>query len=145
MGDSRSIPCANARGAVDAAINGGQPAKVWQSLTPIVPTRYPKTFRDDRPRLDADGWAIGSPAYDLQRLLAESGLPLPPKIEPMEAISGGSRRLRPLEFQSQRFHGQGRRGGHPGTACKLTFAEPISGPLALGYGAHFGFGLFVPA
>jgi CRISPR-associated protein Csb2 len=50
-----------------------------------------------------------------------------------------------LEFQSQRFHGQGLRGGRSGTAFRLTFAEPISGPLALGYGAHFGLGLFVPA
>ena len=81
----------------------------------------------------------------MRRLLAETCLPLPSKVEPMEAIPIGSRRLRPLEFQSQRFHGQGRRGGDSGTACKLTFAEPISGPLALGYGAHFGFGLFVPA
>jgi CRISPR-associated protein Csb2 len=50
-----------------------------------------------------------------------------------------------LEFQNQRFDGEGLRGGHPGTAFKLTFAGPISGPLALGYGAHFGLGLFVPA
>ena len=57
----------------------------------------------------------------------------------------GSRHLRPLEFQGQRFHGEGLSGGPPGTAFRLTFAEPISGLLALGYGAHFGLGLFVPA
>lgn len=34
--------------------------------------------------------------------------------------------------------------GNAGVAFRLTFAEPISGPLALGYGAHFGLGLFVP-
>jgi len=50
-----------------------------------------------------------------------------------------------LEFQGQRFHGEGLSGGPPGTAFRLTFAEPISGLLALGYGAHFGLGLFVPA
>jgi CRISPR-associated protein Csb2 len=52
--------------------------------------------------------------------------------------------LRPLEFQNQRFHGEGSRGGHVGTAFKLTFATPVTGPLVLGYGAHFGLGLFVP-
>jgi len=125
-------------------LNGGRAATVWRSLTPFVPTRHPKTFRDGRPKLDAEGWAIGSPEHDLRRLLAEAGLPLPAKIDPIEAIPVGSRRLRPLEFQSQRFHGEGLRGGHPGTAFRLTFAKPISGPLALGYGAHFGLGLFVP-
>ena len=34
-----------------------------------------------------------------------------------------------------------------GYAVRLTFATPISGPLALGYASHFGLGLFaaVPA
>jgi CRISPR-associated protein Csb2 len=120
-------------------------SKVWRSLTPFVPTRHPKTHRDGRPKLDADGWPIGSPAHDLRRLLTEAGLPLPAKIEAMEAIPVGCRRLRPLEFQSQRFHGEGLRGGHSGTAFRLTFSEPVSGPLALGYAAHFSLGLFVPA
>ena len=120
-------------------------SKVWQSLTPFVPTRHPKAHRDGRPKLDANGWPIGSPAHDLRRLLAEARLPLPAKVEPMEAIPVGPRRLLPLEFQRQRLHGQGLHGGHSGRAFRLTFAESISGPLALGYGAHFGLGLFAPA
>ncbi len=119
-------------------------AKVWRSLTPFVATRHPKTHRDGRPKLDADGWPIGSPAHDLRRLLAEASLPLPAKIEPLATLPAGTRRLRPLQFQSQRYHGQGRCGRHSGTAFQLTFAEPVSGPLAFGYGAHFGLGLFAP-
>lgn len=119
-------------------------SKVWRSLAPFVPTRHPKTHRDGRPKLDANGWPIGSPAHDLRRLLAEASLQVPSKVEPMEAMPVGSRRLRPLEFQSQRFHGKGLCGGHSGAAFRLTFAEPVPGPLALGYGAHFGLGLFVP-
>ena len=34
--------------------------------------------------------------------------------------------------------------GRAGAAFRLTFAEPVRGPLALGFGAHFGLGLFVP-
>jgi CRISPR-associated protein Csb2 len=30
-----------------------------------------------------------------------------------------------------------------GYALRLRFAEPIRGPLSLGYAAHFGLGLFV--
>ncbi len=120
-------------------------SRVWRSLTPFLSTRHPKAHRDGRPKLDANGWPIGSPAHDLRRLLGEGDLPLPAKMELMEAILVGSRRLRSLEFQRQRFHGAGLRGGLAGTAFRLTFAEPISGPLVLGYGAHFGLGLFVPA
>lgn len=127
----------------DCALFG--PARVWRSLTPFVSTRHPKTHRDGRPKLDADGWWIGSPAHDLRRLLAEAGHPPATKLETLDTIPAGSRRLRPLEFQADRFHGEGRRGGQSGAAFKLTFAEPISGPLALGYAAHFGLGLFVPA
>ncbi|MCZ7635028.1 MAG: type I-U CRISPR-associated protein Csb2 [Verrucomicrobia bacterium] len=132
----------DARTFTDCALFG--PAKAWASLTPFVATRHPKTHRDGRPKLDADGWPIGSPAHDLRRLLTEAGKPLPVRIEPWEVIPVGSRRLRPLEFQADRFHGKGRQGGQTGAAFKLTFTTAIPGPLALGYGAHFGLGLFVP-
>lgn len=126
----------------DCALFG--PAKVWGSLTPFVATRHPKTHRDGRPKLDADGWPIGSPAHDLRRLLAEAGRPLPVRMEPRDVIPLSSRRLRPLEFQTDRSYGKGRQGGQTGAAFKLTFATAIPGPLAFGYGAHFGLGLFVP-
>lgn len=125
-------------------LNNGKPAKVWQSLTPFVPTRHLKTFRDGRPKLDDDGWPIGSPAHDLRRLIAEAGLPAPAKIEPIAAIAVGSRRLSPLEFQTERKHGNGACAGQSPHGFKLTYAEPVCGPLAFGYGAHFGLGLFVP-
>jgi CRISPR-associated protein Csb2 len=119
-------------------------SKVWRSLTPFVSTRHPKTHRDGRPKLDADGWPVGSPAHDLRRLLAEAGKSLPVKLEPLDALPVGSRHLRPLEFQTDRIHGEGRRGGQTGAGFTLTFADAITGPLALGYAAHFGLGLFVP-
>ena len=92
------------------------PAKVWRSLTPFVATRHPKTHRDGRPKLDADGWWIGSPEHHLRRLLTEASRPLPVKLEPLETIPVGTRRLRPLEFQISRFHGEGRRGRHAAAA-----------------------------
>jgi len=30
-----------------------------------------------------------------------------------------------------------------GFAVRLTFDAPVRGPIALGYGSHFGLGLFV--
>jgi len=128
---------------VDCRLFG--PAAVWRSVTPFVPTRHPKTHRDGRPKLDADGWWIGSPEHDLRRLIAEAGLPLPTRIERLSHIAIHSRRLRPIQFQTRRYHGDGRRAVHAiPVAFELTFPEPITGPLAFGYAAHFGLGLFVP-
>jgi CRISPR-associated protein Csb2 len=31
-----------------------------------------------------------------------------------------------------------------GSFWKLTFAKPIAGPLALGFGCHYGLGMFKP-
>jgi len=56
----------------------------------------------------------------------------------------GSRRLTSLQFQAIRHHGGGKRGNGSGNAFVITFPEPVSGPLAFGYGSHFGLGLFVP-
>ncbi len=127
----------------DCALFG--PATVWRSLTPFVATRHPKTHRDGRPKLDADGWWIGSPEHDLRRLIAEAGLPLPTKIERRATIPVGPRYLRPVQFQSQRHYGAGRRAHTAAAAFQITFAETVSGPLAFGYSAHFSLGLFVPA
>ena len=32
----------------------------------------------------------------------------------------------------------------PGFFLRLTFDHPVQGPLAIGYGAHFGLGMFRP-
>jgi CRISPR-associated protein Csb2 len=131
-------------------LNAGKPARVWQSLTPFVPTRHPKTFRDGRPKLDADGWAIGSPEHDLRRLIGEArdaaNCPLPPplKLEAQPHLALNGRRLSALEFQAERHHGGGAHAGQTPRAFKITFAAPVCGPLAFGHAAHFGLGLFIP-
>jgi CRISPR-associated protein Csb2 len=117
---------------------------VWKSLTPFVPTRHPKNHRDGRPKLDLEGWHIGSPAHDLRRLIIEAGLSAPAKIEHQRAIQVGDRLLRCLEFRRHRTKGEGAHAGNLGYSFRLTFRESVVGPLAFGYGAHFGLGLFVP-
>lgn len=46
------------------------------------------------------------------------------------------------DFQRQRLSGQGSRGQGFLYGFELQFAEAVSGPLALGYGCHFGLGFF---
>ena len=39
-----------------------------------------------------------------------------------------------------------RKGEEPryGIGFKIEFENPVAGPIAIGYGSHFGLGLFVP-
>jgi CRISPR-associated protein Csb2 len=97
------------------------------------------------PKIDAEGWHIGSPEHDLRRLISERGdIPLPQKIERRRAIEVSGRSLRCIRFQRERKHGNGSRGDTLGYSFRLVFPQPVIGPLAFGYGAHFGLGLFVP-
>jgi CRISPR-associated protein Csb2 len=121
-------------------------AKRWTSITPFVPTRHAKHYADGRPKLDEDGWPIGSPAQDLRRLLKVDLGVTPKSISPPDTniTVRPDRSLRTLEFQTERNHGNGRRGHQSGVGLSVEFDQDIQGPLALGYGSHFGLGLFVP-
>ena len=123
-------------------------AKVWRSLTPFVSTRHAKTYRDGRPKLDASDWQQGSAPNDLLRQLANhphgSTATIRLLAERERPLRFGSQNLRSLQFQTRR-NGNGARGNGSGGAFEIAFTEPVTGPLAFGYGAHFGLGLFVPA
>lgn len=123
-------------------------ARVWRSLTPFVSTRHAKTFRDGRPKMDANGWQVGSGAHDLLRLLAlhphGTAATIKQCDERERPFQFANRHLRSLQFQTTRHDGGGNRGNGSGTAFIITFPEPVSGPIAFGYGSHFGLGLFQP-
>jgi CRISPR-associated protein Csb2 len=123
-------------------------AKTWRSFTPFVSTLHAKTFRDGRPKLDANGWQQGSSAHDLLRHLAKhqqgAGATIRQRDERDRPFTFGGSNLRSLQFQNRRSEGEGRHGNSLGNAFEITFLKEISGPLAFGYAAHFGLGLFVP-
>lgn len=50
----------------------------------------------------------------------------------------------PREFKRSRSKHGGRESYRPGAMYRLTFSQPLHGPLSLGYANHFGMGLFVP-
>ncbi len=71
--------------------------------------------------------------------LASRGMP---SVEQLDGLPRNAELL-PLRHYVRRRQ----RGGMPppidiGYAIRLRFAEPISGPLALGYASHFGLGMF---
>lgn len=119
-------------------------SQVWVSRTPFVLTRHPKTTRDGRPKLREDGWQIDGPEAQLVAELARRGFPTPCAIARIPHTRVAGRELRWLKFRRERQHGAGSRSDLAGYGFRIEFAQPVAGPIALGYGCHFGLGLFTP-
>ncbi|MBX7214778.1 MAG: type I-U CRISPR-associated protein Cas5/Cas6 [Thermoflexales bacterium] len=117
------------------------PARVWRSITPFIATRHFKargTKRDTFPRERLAEINLGEE-------LARQGMPAPVRIAAVDGLNlPGGRSLAWRHFRQERVLGEGRRGGEFGKGFEIEFAEPICGPLALGYGCHFGLGQFRP-
>jgi len=132
-------------GGSDAA-GGASPllaeSRLWVSRTPFIPTRYPKATRAGVPKLDASGKQIGCPEHELLRLLALAGFPEPAAVEQVSSTEIAGERVEWSSFRRARNSGDGRRAGSAGYGFQIKFAEPVRGPVAVGYGAHFGMGGF---
>lgn len=100
----------------------------WVSVTPFVPPRHLKK----RGTNTLEG--------QVQAELASRGLPVAQRIEVLDAHDSDLARRQRHAVRVRRF------GPPPpidfGFTLKLGFAEPISGPLSLGYGSHYGIGQF---
>ena len=132
-------------GGSDAA-GGDSPllaeSRSWVSRTPFVPTRYPKATRAGAPKLDPAGRQIGSPEHELLRLLGLAGFPEPVAVESVSFTEIAGERVGWSSFRRARNRGDGRRAGSAGYGFRIEFPEPVRGPVAVGYGAHFGMGGF---
>ncbi|MFE4108405.1 type I-G CRISPR-associated protein Csb2 [Almyronema epifaneia] len=119
-------------------------AKIWKSLTPLVLPRHPKVNRRGEPKFYPETQhQIDGPEDQVCRLLQQLlRHPCKVEVEPLETntkVSG----YYCSQFQLQRQRGGGRKGSKRGYGFRLVFDELQEGPIALGYGSHFGLGLFV--
>jgi CRISPR-associated protein Csb2 len=116
---------------------------VLVSATPFLVTRFPKLrgSKRDSPEDYASPQAFVRHVLQ-QEISRRPELPPLVSLEELELI--GTQRLRPIQFK--RYRGkQGDDGGRrPAGGFRLTFKEPVRGPLCLGHSCHFGLGLFVP-
>lgn len=118
-------------------------SRSWISRMPFLPTRHPKVTRAGVPKRDARGLQIGSPEHDLRRLLRLAGFPDPADVEPVPCTSSGGRDVPWHAFIRRREKGQGKPAvDGAGYGFRIRFAEPVQGPVAVGYGGHFGMGGF---
>ena len=111
-------------------------ARRWRSVTPFSLPRYASRGGGKRAR------PRDLPEAQLRRELRLRGLPEPVSVTPLGGYqTGGRREVRWLEFQTRRLKGG---EGYGLAGFELEFAEKTPGPLALGFGCHFGLGLFEP-
>ena len=96
-------------------------------------------------KVDEHGDQIGGPKHDLRRLLRLLHPDNECEVVREETHAPTRRPLRWLQFQRRRSTGEGTRAGEFGFGFRVRFSAPVRGPLAVGYGAHFGLGLFVSA
>lgn len=130
------------------AIPSFTPATRWRSVTPMVLFRHPKKYRRGDPKLNEEGRQIDGPEDQLYR---EWGYlqALEPNLSQLQRVN----RLLGLQLQDEwlgwlRFdrprRGERKRITNLAFGFDIAFAEPVTGPIAIGYGAHFGLGQFIP-
>ena len=109
----------------------------WRTATPLVLSRHMKLKKSAGRTMveDSAGEQIRkelSIRYGIDRVVIEY-------TNPREQMPGS--RFKPFEFK--RFRKNDKPGGGA-YGLFLEFERPVRGPLCLGYGSHFGLGLFVP-
>jgi len=108
----------------------------WRSVTPFSLPRFPNRGGGKPPR------PRDLPEAQLTQELIARGFPVPISIKRIDGYQPSGRPMvRWLEFHTQRFKGTQGKGL---AGFEIEFAEPVAGPIAVGFGCHFGLGLFMP-
>jgi len=136
-----------------------KPSRCWISATPFVSPRLPPTTGRNKPRSSeaVQAFVLGQLKRELERWTDRNNHTLPIEEVRVELHRDKNRNTRRKCAQSQDFkeraiqfrrfrQKRGDDGGiRPAAFFRLTFPEPVPGPIALGHSSHFGLGLFVPA
>ena len=100
----------------------------WRSVTPFLAAGHLK--------------AAGYPG-EVRRLLKRRGLDVTDvRVNELETIEVSGTPRRAVHFHRFRSHGREVQPDAAGALLRITLTEAIEGPLAIGYGSHFGLGLF---
>lgn len=137
------------------------PSRFWISSTPFVAPRHPKTSgrlkNSDEGSCDLHRFLAAQLRSEIQRWIDRAEIQFAiddVMIEILVDESGNNRRQclatqqwreRSIQFRRFRQKRSDDGGRRPSAFFRLTFPEPVSGPIALGHSSHFGLGLFVPA
>jgi len=109
-------------------------ARCWRSITPFLAAGHLRSS--------------GSSGYtrEVLRLLKRRGFRTTDvEVRKLPAINVAGTVRHTTHFHRFRSRGREAQRDALGSFLELVFPEPVSGPLALGYGSHFGLGMFVPS
>jgi CRISPR-associated protein Csb2 len=109
------------------------PCSVVTSATPFVPPRHYRKGRGD-----FTDWL----AQQVRLECRYHRLPSPSQVRVLSKLPlAEGRQVRWLEFRRNRKGDDSKMG----YGFELEFPQPVTAPFALGYGCHFGLGLFLPS
>lgn len=127
LGDLSATP-GEIGGHLQRLTAGEEGAREWISTTPFVPPRYLKK----RGKNTLEGQVVAE--------LESRGMAAPESVEVLDP------RGHDIARKHRHFVRNRRSGPTPPIDCgftlRLRFSQPLKGPLCLGYGSHFGLGLF---
>lgn len=105
-------------------------SRTWQTVTPwLYPWHVKRNF---------------DVTAQIERECQERSLPPPASIQWLDTVQVGNTPRRPVHFKRFRNRRVTHQPDRLGRFCRLTFSEEVRGPIALGFGCHFGLGLFLP-
>jgi CRISPR-associated protein Csb2 len=107
------------------------PARRWRSCTPFIPPRH-QTTRGQKREM---------PAEQLWDELHRRGFPEPIAVCELPRCELAGRSIRWIEFRREWLFGSGSHEQGLGYGFEIEFRAPVSGPICLGYGCHFGLGV----
>jgi len=127
-------------------------SKIWISRTPFVLTRHLKIRGKDR--ADARSHAAATERELIAAVRFElsnrsqfhaylDDIQTTPILQNGSGTYLGGTQTPWLQFTRTRKTGGGSNAGAHGYGFRLAFSDTVSGPIALGYGCHFGLGQFV--
>jgi CRISPR-associated protein Csb2 len=119
-------PASTDASAAQASLPG---AREWRSITPYLHPWYAKK-----------GFGV---AEQIKRECAARGLP-EPELESLSTIQVGPLSRKPIRFHRFRDKRDLVQPDRLGSFWRLRFPSAVPGPIALGFGCHFGLGLFEP-
>jgi CRISPR-associated protein Csb2 len=121
----------------------------WCSATPFVLSRHPKLYRSGGAKLTAQGYQRDGPEDQILRewhlrCAGEPELPGIVSIDKTPALLVSGHRLSWLDFRYSRTSAAAPAPVGSAGGFSITFASQVSGPISMGYGCHYGLGLFRP-
>jgi CRISPR-associated protein Csb2 len=140
-------------------------SRKWRSLTPMLLPRYPKCYNNGQKKfIPNTQFQIDGPEDQALKLLTcLEYLSIPdhctkeaeaewlclkssdntPLVK-VKCCNSGITQYGWQAFKRHRRHGNGRKSSDNGYWLEIEFAQKKQCPIALGYAAHFGLGVFVP-